>query len=76
MTPYRRRNGLHLHRLSRWSLDAANTVKDDIWQLREDPNYFTDACYSAVEHEDAQVTDKYGKARPNIGKKEFVFSAY
>jgi hypothetical protein len=73
MTPYRGRNGLHLHRLCRWSLDAANTVKDDIWQLRDDPKYFTDAYYSAVEHEDAQVVDKYGKAHPNIENKRIVF---
>jgi hypothetical protein len=72
MTPYRGRNGLHLHRLCRWTSDAANTAKDEIWQLREDPAHFADTYYDAVDHDVAQVADKSGKAHPNIGTKDFV----
>ncbi|KAI4627929.1 hypothetical protein J4E80_002064 [Alternaria sp. BMP 0032] len=74
MTPYRGRHGLHLHRLRRWTSDAANTAKDEIWQLREDPSQFEKAYNSAVDHDVAQVADRHGKAHPNIKSKGFVAS--
>ncbi|KAI4961241.1 hypothetical protein J4E86_000268 [Alternaria arbusti] len=74
MTPYRGRHGLHLHRLRRWTSDAANTAKDEIWQLREDPSQFEKAYISAVDHDVAQVVDRYGKAHSNIKSKDFIAS--
>jgi hypothetical protein len=71
-SPYVVRTGLQVDRLVRWTSDLADSAKNDMWQLCEDPGYYTEAYRSVADHDKCQVPDKSGRPHRAICTPEFV----
>lgn len=69
--PYRVPPRYDMSRLRSFVFAKRDEYQDEIWNLREDPVYFTETILEWAEHRHEQVRMADGSVSPELGKKEW-----